>query len=134
MAESVAKQKSYAFALGIVHLCARLKEQKHFEIASQLLRCGTSIGANVEEALAGCSRKEFAAKMSIASKEAREANYWLRFPMDARIVIDEEASGLLQQSEERLKILTSIVKTTMAREGMGRSDSRLKTKNSRQTG
>ena len=74
MADSIAREKSYDFALQIIQLCGRLKEQKHFEIARQLLRAGTSVGANVEEALAGYSRKDFCAKMSVASKEAREAN------------------------------------------------------------
>jgi four helix bundle protein len=64
--------------------------------------------------LAGYSRKEFAAKMSIASKEAREANYWLRLLTDAGILEGNEEEELLDQSEELIKILTSIVKTTMS--------------------
>jgi four helix bundle protein len=59
MGDSIARQKSCDFALQIVRLCVRLKEEKHFEIASQLFRAGTAIGANVEEALAGYSRKDF---------------------------------------------------------------------------
>ena len=113
MADSIAREKSYAFALAVVRLCTQLKEQKQFEIASQLLRCGTSIGTNVEEALAGYSRREFAVKMSIASKEAREADYWLRLLTDAQIVVDGQGEELLGQSEELMRILTSIVKTTM---------------------
>ena len=58
MAESIVKQKSYAFALKIIKLCVQLRSAKHFEISSQLLRSGTSIGANVEEALAGQSKKK----------------------------------------------------------------------------
>jgi len=88
-----------------------LRNQKHFEISSQLLRSGTSIGANVEEALAGRSRKDFFAKMSIASKEARETNYWLRLIIDAEILDKQKCSSLLKISEELIKILTSIVKT-----------------------
>jgi len=75
MAKSIIKEKSYEFALQIVKLCKQLRQNKHFEIVSQLLRSGTSVGANVEEALAAQSRKDFFAKMSIASKEARETNY-----------------------------------------------------------
>jgi four helix bundle protein len=75
MSESIVKNKSYEFALQIIKLCLQLKNKKHYEISSQLLRSGTSFGANVEEALAGQTRKEFFSKMSIASKEAREANY-----------------------------------------------------------
>jgi len=117
MADSIAKNKSYDFALEIIQLCVRLKEQKHFEIASQLLRAGTSVGANVEEALAGYSRKDFSAKMSIASKEAREANYWLRLLADAGILTGRDGKKLLDASEELVKILTSIVKTTKMQRG-----------------
>ena len=85
MAKSIIKQKSYDFALEIIAMCTQLRDKRHFEISSQLLRSGTSIGANVEEALAGQSRKDFFAKMSIASKEARETNYWLRLIRDAGI-------------------------------------------------
>ena len=116
MAESIAQKKSYDFPLRIIHLCIRLKEQKHFEIASQLLRAGTGIGANVEEALAGHSRKDFAARMCIASKEAREANYWLRLLTDAGILNGEEGRDLRAASEELVRILTSIVKTTRCRQ------------------
>ena len=88
-----------------------MRDQKHFEISSQLLRSGTSIGANVEEALAGRSRKDFFAKMSIASKEARETNYWLRLITDAKILNGQQSRKLFTDSEELVKILTSIVKT-----------------------
>jgi len=111
MAESIIKYKSYDFALQIIKLCGRLRNAKHFEISSQLLRSGTSIGANVEEALAGQSKKDFFAKMSIASKEARETNYWLRLIKDAGIFDGQEIQKLIEVSEELIKILTSIVKT-----------------------
>jgi four helix bundle protein len=115
MAESIVKQKSYAFALRIIKLCLWLKEQKHFEVANQLLKSGTSIGANVEEALAGQSRKDFKAKMSIASKEARETNYWLRLLKDSGILNDKQSHSMLKDSKELIKILTSIVKTTQTK-------------------
>ena len=111
MAESIIRQKSYAFALQIVKLCFQLRGGKHFEISSQLLRSGTSTGANVEEALAGQSRKDFFAKMSIASKEARESNYWLRLLKDSGISDTKEIRDLLEESDVLVKILTSIVKT-----------------------
>ena len=111
MAESLVKQKSYDFALEVIKLCARLKDRKHFELSSQLIRSGTSIGANVEEALAGRSRKDFFAKTSIASKEARETNYWLRLIRDADIFDGRECRNLLDASEELIKMLTNIVKT-----------------------
>jgi len=111
MVDSIVKQKSYNFALQIIELCARLRNAKHFEISSQLLRSGTSIGANVEEALAGQSKKGFFAKMSIASKEARETNYWLRLIKDSGMFNGQEGRNLIEASEELIKILTSIVKT-----------------------
>ena len=111
MAKSIIKDKSYEFALEIVKFCYQLRDQRHFEIARQLLRSGTSIGANVEEALAGSSRKDFYAKMCIASKEAREANYWLRLIKDAKLFDYKIVADLLDKSDELIKILTSIVKT-----------------------
>ena len=111
MPRNAVKQKSYDFALKIIKLCARLKERKHFEMSSQLLRSGTSIGANIEEALAGRSRKDFFNKMSIASKEARETNYWLRLLRDANMLEKQDSKTFIEESEELIKILTSIVKT-----------------------
>ena len=127
MTQSIIKQKSYDFAVRIVDFCAKLKEQRHYEIAGQLLRSGTSIGANVEEALAGSSRKDFFAKMCIASKEARETNYWLRLIRDTTIADDVRTETLIELSEELIKILTSIVKTGC--EG-SESHANAKTKNS----
>lgn len=111
MGTSIVKQKSYEFALQIIKLCTQLKSDRHYEISSQLIRSGTSIGANIEEALAGQSRKDFFAKMSIASKEARETNYWLRLIKDAELFDKQYLQKLISESDELVKILTSIVKT-----------------------
>jgi four helix bundle protein len=111
MPNSIIKQKSYDFALRVIKLCSYLKQKGHYELTSQLVRAGTSIGANVEEALAGQSKKDFYAKMCIASKEARETNYWLRLIQDSKFVKTERISDLLCASEEIIRILTSIVKT-----------------------
>ncbi len=116
MIDSIVKNKSYEFALQIVKLCIKLKSNQHYEISSQLLRSGTSIGANVEEALAGQTRKDFFSKMSIASKEARETNYWLRLLKDSDIYNDKEIEILISMSEELIKILTSIVKSGYEKE------------------
>jgi four helix bundle protein len=110
MSVSIIKEKSYEFALQIVKLCTHLKNDKNYEISTQLIRSGTSIGANVEEALAGQSRKDFFAKMSIASKEARETNYWLRLIKDAKLFDKQCIEKLISESNELIKILTSIVK------------------------
>ena len=82
MKQSLIKEKSYSFALQIIRLYKSLLKQNEFVLSKQLLRSGTSIGANVEEALAGQSRADFLSKMSIASKEARETHYWLRLIRD----------------------------------------------------
>jgi len=111
MSKSIVKQKSYEFALRIMKLCTQLRNGNRYEVSNQLLRSGTSIGANVEEALAGQSRKDFFAKMSIASKEARETNYWLRLVKDAGLFDKQRLQGIISESDELVKILTSIVKT-----------------------
>ena len=86
MAESIIQQKSFSFALEIVELYRSIVAQHEYVISKQLLRSGTSIGANVEEAGAGISRKDFRAKMAIALKEARETKYWLRILKESRLV------------------------------------------------
>ncbi len=129
MAKSIIKGKSYKFALETIQFCSLLRDRKHFEIAKQLLRSGTSIGANVEEALAGQSKKDFYAKMCIASKEARETNYWLRLIKDATLFDDKDLENLLNNSLELIKILTSIVKTGYDERQVYYENSKLKTQN-----
>ena len=111
--ENVIRIKSYDFAVKVVRFCRELQNERHFEIASQLLRAGTSIGANVEEASAGQSRRDFFSKMAISSKEARETNYWLRLIRDSELVPSGRVQPLLDESLELIKILCSIVKTGM---------------------
>ena len=102
--------KSFDFALRIIQLSRRIREQREFVISDQLLKAGTSIGAQVEEAQAGQSRKDFVAKMAIASKEARETRYWLRLVKGSGIAgVDVEKE--LQDVEELIRIITAIVKT-----------------------
>jgi four helix bundle protein len=125
MKPSIVKDKSYGFALRIITLAKWLREQNEFEIARQILRAGTSIGSNVEEALAGISRADFIAKMSIASKEARETHYWLRLLRDAKIVDESRIKPLEVESLELIRILTAIVKTSQT----NNPTLKLKTKN-----
>lgn len=103
--------KSFEFGVKMIRLSKRLKENLDFVISNQLLRSGTSIGANVEEALAGQSRKDFISKMAIASKEARETRYWLRL-LQASKVNDIDYSEYLKLIDEIIRILTAIVKTS----------------------
>lgn len=112
MKPSVIQDKSYAFALRTIALAKWLKEQKEFEIAGQVMRSGTSIGANVEEAQAGISRADFVAKMSIASKEARETHYWLRLLRDSKTVPEAIITPMENDCLELIRILTAIVKTS----------------------
>lgn len=109
--ESIIRQKSFDFALSIIELYRKLQEKHEYVISRQLLRSGTSIGANVEEATAGQSRRDFLSKMAIASKEARETKYWLLLLEKSKLV-DVDVATHLAQVEELIRILTSIVKTT----------------------
>lgn len=112
--ESIIRQKSFEFALAVIELYRKLQEKHEYVISRQLLRSGTSIGANVEEASAGQSRKDFLSKMAIASKEARETRYWLLLLQKSRLA-DVDVTPHLAQVEELIRILTSIVKTTAER-------------------
>ncbi|HWB26964.1 MAG TPA: four helix bundle protein [Chitinophagaceae bacterium] len=112
MKQSIIAEKSYLFAIRIIklHLFLCNKEKYLLSLCNQLLTAGTSIGANVEEALGGFSRKEFSAKMAIAYKEAREAKYWIRLMKDTDILELKIANSFLKDIEELTKILSSIVK------------------------
>lgn len=103
-------EKSYTFALHVIGLARILRKQGEYELAAQLLRSGTSIGANVEEAQCGVSRADFAAKLGIASKEARETFYWLRLIRDTQIIPQDKITPRIQEVSELLRLLTAIVK------------------------
>ena len=111
MADSPILTKSFEFAIKIIRLSNKLQQQREFVISNQLVRAGTSIGANVEEAQAGQSRRDFLSKMAVASKEAREAKYWLRL-IDQSGIGNVNVRSELGDVEELIRILTAIVKTT----------------------
>ena len=116
MKGNVIQEKSYAFALRIVKLYRWLgEEKKEFVLAKQLLRSGTSIGANVEEAIGGQSERDFHAKMTIAYKEARETRYWLRLLHDSDYIGDSAFESIIIDCDELLKLLGSITKTMKQR-------------------
>ena len=108
--DNIVLNKSFDFALEIIELYKILKSKNEFVISKQLLRSGTSIGANVEEATAAQSRKDFATKMSIASKEARETRYWLRLLNKTKLV-EYDYKNYLNKIDELIRIITAIVKT-----------------------
>lgn len=109
--ENIIQTKSFDFALQIIDLYVKLKEEKEFVISKQVLKSGTSIGANVEEATAAQSRRDFISKMSIASKEARETRYWLRLLQKSNLT-QIDVSEWMVSINGIVRILTSIVKTT----------------------
>jgi len=103
--------RSFAFAVEMVHLCRKLSEKKEFVISRQLLKSGTSVGANIEEAIAASSKRDFAYRMSVACREARESRYWLRLIATTHL-IDADLNPLIEESTELIMILTKIVKTS----------------------
>jgi len=103
---------SFNFSLQTIQLYKILIENKEFILSKQLLRSGTSIGANIEEAMAAQSRKDFISKMSIASKEARETRYWIKL-LDKSRLVDTDYSIHLNSIEHIINILIKIVKTSI---------------------
>jgi four helix bundle protein len=109
----ISKNKSFEFAVRVVHMARYLQiKKREFVLSKQVLRSGTSIGANIEEASAGESRKDFKSKMSVASKEARETLYWLRLLKETEYLEQRAADSIIQDCDELVSLLTSIVKTT----------------------
>ncbi|MGH9947454.1 MAG: four helix bundle protein [Pyrinomonadaceae bacterium] len=110
--ENVLKEKSYGFALRIVrlykHLCERNKE---YVLSKQILRSGTSIGANIAEANQAQSKPDFVHKLSISLKEAVETEYWLNLLNDADYLTDSQFESLIGDCRELIRILTSSIKT-----------------------
>ncbi len=102
---------SFNFALEIIELYKILIERHEYVISKQLLRSSASVGANVEEANAAISKKDFTAKMGIASKEARESRYWLRL-LDKSQLVKGDYSKLLCDAGNIINVLTKIVKTS----------------------
>ena len=110
------KERAYEFAIDIINLVRKLsKDTAGFVVGRQLLRSGTSIGANVEEATGAFSKDDFTFKMNIALKEARETNYWLRLVRDSGIMKEIDIKETLDESEHLKNILSAIVKTSKAR-------------------
>lgn len=114
--ENIILNKSYAFGLRILNLFLHLRKKKvDSRLCSQLLNSGKSVGANVEEAAGGASRKDFINKLQIAYKEARETRYWLRLLMDSEILERNIADSFIVDCEELLKLLTTILKSSKTR-------------------
>jgi len=113
MAESIVRKKSFDFAVRIVKLYRFLcDEKKEFVLSKQLLRSGTSIGANIEEALHGQSKRDYLSKMNIALKEANETLYWIRLFHATELLDDKQKESVFTDCNEIVSILVAIVETT----------------------
>lgn len=112
MKDNVILNKSFEFSVRIVNLYKYLTlQQKEFVMAKQILRSGTSIGANSEEANAGQSKKDFIAKMSIVLKEARETSFWLRLLYQTEYIDNKMFDSLFEDCQKIIAIVTAIIKT-----------------------
>lgn len=113
--QNIVADKSYAFAVCIVQLYQQISnEKKEYVLSKQLLRCGTSIGANVKEAEHAQSRADFCHKMNIALKEANETAYWLSLLKDTGYISESCFSNTIEPCKELIRLLAAIVKTTKA--------------------
>ena len=113
--DNIIVQKSYAFALQIIQLYKSLIDKKEFVLSKQVLRSGTSIGANIHEAVGSESKKDFIHKLRIAVKEARETSYWLNLLKDSNYLPNDEFVRLNNLCDELIRILNSIILTTKER-------------------
>jgi four helix bundle protein len=109
MKENIIQQKSFQFAVRVINLYKHLiSEKKEFVLSKQILRSGTSIGANIEESIGGQSERDFLSKISISYKEARETIYWLKLLKETDYIKTEEFDSLFKDAEEICKILGTI--------------------------
>lgn len=119
MKESPIKTKSYAFAVRIVRLFQWLcRTKQEYILSKQILKCGTSIGANVHEAGGSYSEKEFTAKLQIAYKESLETHFWLRLLHDTDYIETHAFESMRADTEELIRLLGSSIKTLRTKAGM----------------
>ncbi|MDR1847994.1 MAG: four helix bundle protein [Bacteroidales bacterium] len=112
MKESVLKEKSFKFAVRIVNLYRYLcEEKKEFVLSKQILRCGTSVGANVREAEHSESKADFVHKLAISQKEINETIYWLELLRETEYISSKEFESINIDAVEIIKMLTSSIKT-----------------------
>ena len=112
------QEKSYKFAVKIANFCLALqKEKREYVMTKQLLKSGTSVGANIEEASQAQSKPDFISKNSIALKEARETHYWLRLLIAAKVLPEKRLTELRDEAEEIKRILGSIIVSAKRSQG-----------------
>lgn len=115
MKENILGQKSFQFAIRIVNIYKQLNKQKEFVLSKQVLRSGTSIGANLREAEHAESRSDFIHKLSISLKEVNETKYWLELLSETHYLDSKQYSSLIIECEEILKLLIASIKTSKER-------------------
>ena len=113
--ENIIVTKSYAFALEVISLYKYLIDKKEFVLSKQILRSGTSIGANIHEGVASESKRDFIHKLVIPVKEARETSYWLNLLRDSSYIDSEKFNNINNSTLELIRILNSIILTTKER-------------------
>lgn len=112
MKENIVRKKSYSFALRIIKLHKFLTKQKRkFVLSKQILRSGTSIGANIEESCYAQSKKDFISKLSISLKEAAETMYWLKLLRDSQEIEEKHINNYIAECDEIIRLLSSIIRT-----------------------
>ena len=113
MSKNIAYKKAFAFSVLIYRICKKLKEDnKEFDISRQLLRSGTSIGANLAESNGAISKADFSNKLSIAYKEGLETKYWLELTKEVELINEDDFILAYNSADEICKILFSIIKST----------------------
>lgn len=112
MKENIIQQKSFDFALLVIELYKKLIKRNEFVLSKQILRSGTSIGANIEESIGAQSRNDFISKISISYKEARETEYWLKLLLGGKYITEEEFKIYTEEIVTILKLLTAIQRTS----------------------
>jgi len=113
MKENVIKDRSFELAVEVVFVYQYLTREKHeYILSKQVLRSGTSIGANIAEGVVAQSKKEFCNRLSIAYKESRETGFWLKLLLSTGYLINEKASAAIEKCDEVVRILYSILKTS----------------------
>lgn len=114
--DNIIIKKSYSFALEVIKIYKLLvNDKKEYVLSKQMLRSGTSVGANIHEAVASESKRDFVHKLGIAVKEARETNYWLNLLKDSQYIDEEQFKSLDNNCGEITRILSSIILTTKER-------------------
>jgi four helix bundle protein len=111
MKKNLIQDRTFDFSLEIIKVYSEMVQKKEYVLSKQLLRSGTSIGANVEEAIGGQSKRDFLSKMNISLKETRETHYWLRLLKQSKLV-EVDFNPILKESKEIMNIISAIVKTT----------------------